>query len=394
MDAQRCFGRVSTFVQEALSGMRVVQAYVREEEQAHRFRGHLAEYRSLQMRLVTLQSAFRPLLGLLFALGQGLVLWQGGRLIVEGRLSLGDYVAFSTYLTLLSWPMVATGWSLSLLQRGSAGMRRLNEILLAASDLTWGPERAGSHPRLVVEKLGFTYADAAAPALQDISFTVEPGQALGIVGPTGCGKSTLLRLLSRQSDAQEGRVLLDGKDLRQLEADALRGVMSLAPQEAFLFSATLAENVRYGRPDAPDADLERAAEDSRLAQDLPQLPQGWETVVGERGVTLSGGQKQRATIARALVPEAPILLLDDALSAIDTRTEEALIQRLRQVMGRRSVLISSHRLSVMREVDWIIVLDQGRLVEQGTHAQLVEQGGLYAELWRRQELRSSLEEAF
>jgi len=392
MDAQRCFGRVSTFVQEALAGMRVVQAYVREEQQSARFREHLSEYRRLQMRLVALQSAFRPLLGLLFALGQGLVLWQGGRLIVQGRLSLGDYVAFSTYLTLLSWPMVATGWSLSLLQRGSAGMRRLNEILLSSTGMAWGEGKAAARPRLEAEELSFTYEGASSPALSKISFTVEPGMALGIVGPTGCGKSTLLRLLARQSDPDSGRVLLDGADVRHMSADALRAVMSLAPQEAFLFSATLAENVRFGQPEAPQEALERAAEDSRLAQDLPQLPQGWDTVVGERGVTLSGGQKQRATIARALLPEAPLLLLDDALSAIDTRTEEALVQRLRQVMGRRTVLIASHRLSVMREVDEILVLDGGRLVERGTHRQLVELGGLYADLWHRQELRHELEE--
>jgi ATP-binding cassette subfamily B protein len=393
MDAQRCFGRVSTVVQEALSGIRVIQAYVREEEQARRFDDQLVEYRRLQMRLVGLQSAFRPLLGLLFAAGQGLVLWQGGRLIVEGALTLGDYVAFSTYLTLLSWPMVATGWSLSLLQRGSAGMRRLNEVLGAPVELAWGGARPRLQARLSVQGLGFRYPDAEEDALQDLSFDLEPGQAMGIVGLTGCGKSTLLRLLARQADPDRGRILLDGHDIRSLDPGLLRSVMTVVPQDAFLFSATLAGNVAYGRPDAPRAELERAAADSRLEQDLPQLPAGWETLVGERGVTLSGGQKQRATIARALVPEAPILLLDDALSAIDTRTEEALVHRLRDVMARRTVLIASHRLSIMREVDVIIVLDQGRLVERGTHDELVKRGGLYAELWRRQELRSALEEA-
>ncbi len=390
MESQRCFGRLSTSIQESLSGIRVVQAYVQEATRGAGFNRELLEYRRLQMKLVGLQSAFRPLLGLLFAVGQGLVLWQGGVLIVAGRLSLGDYVAFSTYLTLLSWPMVATGWSLSLLQRGSAGMRRLNEILGAPEDLNRGGLRPELVPRLEVRGLGFRYPDAASPALTDISFTLEPGRTLGLVGPTGSGKSTLLRLISRQADPDQGSIRLGGYELAELDADLLRAQLSVVPQEAFLFSASLADNVRYGRPDAPDADLNRAAEDSRLEQDLAQLPQGWETLVGERGVTLSGGQKQRATIARALLSEAPLLLLDDALSAIDTRTEEALVRRLKDVMSRRTVLIASHRLSIMREVDEILVLDQGRVVERGTHAELVALGGLYAALWQRQELVSEL----
>jgi ATP-binding cassette subfamily B protein len=393
MEAQRSFGRVSTAVQEALAGIRVVQAYVREDEQAARFRGELAEYRRLQMKLVGLQSAFRPLLGLLFAVGQGLVLWQGGRLIAAGRLSLGDYVAFSTYLTLLSWPMVATGWSLSLLQRGSAGMRRLNEVLDEPAGLEWGDARPALEPSLAAEGLAFRYPGAAAPALSDVSFRLAVGGALGVVGPTGCGKSTLLRLLARQADPEAGTVRLGGHDLRELDPDLLRATLAVVPQDAFLFSATLADNVRYGRPEAGEPELEGAAADSRLEQDLEQFPQRWQTLVGERGVTLSGGQKQRATIARALLPEAPLLLLDDALSAIDTRTEEALIARLRQVMRRRTVVIASHRLSVMKEVDSILVLDQGRVVERGSHAELVARGGLYAQLWRRQELRSALEAA-
>ncbi len=390
MDAQRSFGRISTAVQESLAGIRVVQAYVREDERAERFSTELVEYRRLQMRLVGLQSAFRPLLGLLFAVGQGLVLWRGGVLIVQGALSLGDYVAFSTYLTLLSWPMVATGWSLSLLQRGSAGMRRLGEVLDAEDELAWGTA-APESTRLEARGLRFRYPGAERDALAGVDLVLEPGRALGLVGPTGCGKSTLLRLLSRQMDPDGGEVLLGGVPLPRWEAGALRGRLALVPQDAFLFSASLADNVRYGHPHAAQEELDAAAGDSRLEQDLPQLPQGWETRVGERGVTLSGGQKQRATIARALLPDAPLLLLDDALSAIDTRTEEALVRRLRDVMRRRTVVIASHRLSIMREVDEILVLDGGRVVERGDHDALVAASGLYAALWKRQELVSQLE---
>ncbi len=390
MESQRQFGRVSTQVQESMSGIRVIQAYSAEADRQQQFEKELDAYRSIQMRMIRLQAAFRPLLGLLFTVGQGLILLAGGRAIVAGSLTLGEYVSFSVYLTMLSWPMVAIGWSLNLLQRGSAGMRRLNEILLAEGKLEAGQARDAIQGSLKFQHVTHHYEGSSESALVDVSFELQPGRTLGIVGPTGCGKSTLLRLAARQMDPDQGSVMLDGRSLPEYESDHLRQCVTVVPQEAFLFSDLLNHNVAFGRPDASQDLLDEAAANSRLEQDLPQFPQGWETRVGERGVTLSGGQKQRATIARALLMDARVLLMDDALSAIDTQTEEALIGRLKDVMRDRTTLIASHRLSVMREVDEIIVLDKGRIVERGTHNELRDTSGLYAELLKRQELESQL----
>lgn len=390
MESQRQFGRVSTRVQEAMSGIRVIQAYTCQDQQQAQFEQELLEYRRIQMRMIRIQAAFRPMLGLLFSLGQGLILLAGGRAIMIGSLSLGDYVAFSAYLTMLSWPMVAIGWSLNLLQRGSAGMRRLNDILLEGNELPSGTLTSEIKGGLSFSKLGYSYPDSSEPALADLSFELAPGRTLGVVGPTGCGKSTLLRLAARQMDPDSGTIQLDGLDLASYDLDHLRRHVTAVPQEAFLFSDTLRQNVRFGRPEAGQDSLDEAAQNSRLQQDLVQFTERWNTRVGERGVTLSGGQKQRATIARALLMEARVLLMDDALSAIDTQTEEALIQRLKEVMRGRTTLIASHRLSIMREVDEIIVLDRGRIVERGTHDELRAAGGLYADLLRRQEIESEL----
>jgi ATP-binding cassette, subfamily B, multidrug efflux pump len=393
MESQRSFGRISSRVQEALSGIRVIQAYSREAEQAQAFEAELETYRAVQLRLVRLQAAFRPLLGMLFTLGQGLVLLAGGRAIIAGALSLGEYVAFASYLSLLSWPMIAIGWSMNLFQRGDAGMRRIEEVLHHGDDQAPGRHIAPIRGDLRVEDLGFRWNGDGAAILEGISFELPAGGALGIVGPTGAGKTALLSLLAGLEQPSQGRILLDDRPLQDWEPDSLRRQLTVVPQEAFLFSDTLLENVRFGRLDAPTVEVEAAAGTARLSQDLGQLPRGWETLIGERGVTLSGGQKQRATIARALLLETPVLLLDDCLSAVDTRTEEELIADLRQARAGRTTLIASHRLAVMRHLDGILVLDGGRIIERGHHDQLVAAGGLYARLWSRQQLEHELESA-
>ncbi len=389
MESQKQFGRISSRVQEAVSGMRVIQAYTREDHQSRVFRRDLELYRRIQMRMVRLQAAFRPTLGLLFTLGQGLILWQAGTLIIEGRMSLGDYVAYAAYLSMLSWPMVAVGWSMNLFQRGDAGMRRLGEILDHEDRTRGGEHREELRGELVFENLGFRYP-GGGEVLEGIDLRVPAGRVLGIVGPTGSGKSSLLSLVTRINDPTAGRILLDGRDLRDYDLDSLRRQVAAVPQEAFLFSDTLRGNVKFGRPAADDEEMEHVARVSRLDQDLSLFSAGWESLVGERGITLSGGQKQRSTIARALLMDARVLVLDDCLSAVDTRTEDAMIERLRRFLRGRTALVASHRLSVMHSADWIIVLDEGRIIEQGTHEQLLLEGGFYAELFSKQQLEEEL----
>ena len=391
MESQRQFGRISSHVQESVSGMRVIQAYTREKAQQEEFESKLREYRRIQLALVRVQALLRPSLVLIFSCGQVLILWMGGNMIIDGSITLGGYVAFIAYMGTLMWPMMALGWSLSLVQRGDAGMKRLNDILRAPENAPTGSVSRSIQGELSFEQVDFRYPGKQELALSRLCITIPAGSSVGIVGPTGCGKSTLLSLLPRLLTPTTGRILLDGIDLQDYEPDELRRQIAVVPQDTFLFSDSLHNNVAFGRPDASRKEVVAAAGLSRLTQDLEQFNDGWESRVGERGISLSGGQKQRTAIARALLQEAPVLLFDDCLSAVDTQTEEAMITALRSHGSRRTMLIAGHRLNVMRGMDLILVLDHGRIVQQGTHEELLTTPGLYADLYQKQQIEAELE---
>jgi len=390
------FGDISSFVQEHLAGMRVVRAYAQEEAETRAFHALDAGYQARNMSLARAQGVFNPLLSLLGGIGAIIALVVGGRSVIDGRISVGGFVAFGVYLATLVWPMIALGWAISLLQRGDAATDRINALFDASPDVNdparpteLGPAPSGRRVRF--EGVWFRYpGDGAAPwALQDVAFEVAPGQVLGLVGATGSGKTTVIDLLSRTYDPDRGRILIDGVDLRDLRIDDVRRAVGVVPQETFLFSETLRDNVLLGMPD--DGRLEETARISQLASALPDLPNGWETMLGERGINLSGGQRQRAAIARALVRQPSVLVLDDALSAVDAHTEMEILTALEAATAERTRIIVSHRFSAVRNADQILVLDEGRVVERGTHAQLVAAAGRYTELLMKQELEESLE---
>ena len=390
---QAQLSELSAVTQEALAGVRVVRAYRQEQAELERFRRANAEYLRRNQRLIQLQGLFYPSLTFLLGVGALIVLWLGGREVIAGRLTIGQFVAFNAYLAMLGWPMIAFGWVTNLIQRGSASWLRMLEVLDTPPAIVDGP-RTDVPPRLAgaIEwrHLTFAYPDGP-PVLHDISLEVPAGSTLAIVGPTGSGKSTLAALLPRLHDPPPGTVFIDGIDVRDLPLDVLRGSIGMVPQEPFLFSDTIAGNVAFGTPgrDAVE-DLAHAVSVARLDVDVETFPDRWTTAVGERGLTLSGGQKQRTAIARALMIDPPILILDDALSAVDTDTEAAILRGLVTVMRSRTSILISHRASTIRHADQIGVLDEGRSVERGTHDELLRAGGPYAEMCRLQRLEEEL----
>ena len=389
---------ISAVMQETLAGVRVVRAYRQEAPEVARFGRANLEYLRRNRGLIGVMALFSPIIGLFMGTSALLVLWLGSREVVAGRMSVGELVAFNGYLVLLSWPVIAFGWVSNLIQRGTASWKRMVEVWDTPVGIdepaTGGRLPAGPSPLdgdIEFRHLTFTYGDAVV--LQDVDVRLAAGTTTAVVGATGSGKSTLLSLLPRLHEAPEGTVFIGGVDVRDLPLGLLRRSIGFVQQEPFLFSASVADNVAFGAMGAAvePGDVEAAAAVARLDQDILDLPQGYQTMVGERGVTLSGGQKQRVALARALMVEPRILILDDALSAVDTYTEEEILRGLRAAMQRRTSLIVSHRISTVRHADLILVLDGGRIVEQGTHDSLVGQNGAYAALYRKQLLEDELE---
>ena len=390
---QEQFSDLTAITQESLAGVRVVRAYRQEASEIERFRRGNDEYVRRNKALIRLQGIYYPSMGLLMGVGALLVLWLGSRRVVSGAMTIGDLVAFNAYLMMLGWPMIAFGWVTNLLQRGMASWKRMLDVLDAEPGIQ-DPSQPAPIDRIRgdIEFRRLTFAFGEEPVLRDISATIPSGTTTAIVGATGSGKSTLLSLLPRLNDPPPGTVFIDGIDVRDIPLPVLRGAIGFVPQEPFLFGASIADNIALGvRATPPPADLiGTAAAVARLDKDVESFPRGYETLVGERGITLSGGQKQRTAIARAVAVDPRILVLDDALSAVDTYTEEEILQRLSGVMRQRTSIIVSHRVSTVRSADQILVLDNGRIVERGSHAELLKRDGLYADLYRKQLLEEEL----
>lgn len=393
-DSLKRFADLNDHVQESLSGLRTVRALGLEQRNAKQFGELTGRASEASLRAQKWEAAYEPAVGLTLAAAGTLTLGLGGYLVWQQQLTIGDLTSFTMYLGQLIWPMFAAGWVLSLIERGRAALARLQPLLDAPltvedhgtlAELAPGP--------LDLADIGYAYEGQATPALSGISISLRPGQTLGLVGPTGSGKSTLLRVLMRQATPQHGKARWGGHDLSEYTLAALRGAISWVPQESFLFSATVAENIALARPGSSRAEIEHAARMADIHDDILRFPQGYDTPVGERGITLSGGQRQRVAIARALLAGSPLLLLDDALSAVDTGTETRILEHLaelRRQQPERSVVIASHRLSGVVGADHIVVLRDGRITESGTHDSLLARNGWYASQWRYQQLEASL----
>jgi len=398
---QEQLSEISAVAQEALAGVRVVRAYRQEAAELERFRLANLEYLERNRGLIKLQGFFYPSMSLFLGLGALLVLWLGSREVIRERITIGEFVAFNSYLVMLSWPMIAFGWVTNMLQRGMASWKRMLDVLDATPVVeSYGAASGVSRNisgAIEIKNLTFAYGDGA-PVLRNVSLRIEPGQTVALIGPTGSGKSSLLNLLPRLHEPPLGTVFVDGVDVREFPLPVLRGAIGFVPQEPFLFSDTIANNILFGVDhdrDDPQGSYHPskvfdAAAIARLDKDLDSLPKGYDSIVGERGITLSGGQKQRTALARAIATDPAILVLDDALSAVDTYTEEEILGRLKDVMRQRTSLLVSHRVSTVRDADQILLLDDGRIAERGTHDELVRRDGAYAALYRKQLLEEEL----
>ncbi len=382
---QRQLSSISTFVQEAFSGIRVLKAYVREKHSLDEFSKEANFYREKNEELYRINALFFPLMILLIGLSTILTVYIGGQEAIRGNITTGNIAEFIIYVNMLTWPVASIGWVTSLVQRAAASQTRINEFLSVTPEIQ-NPtaEKLDLQGKIEFQKVGFTYPDTGIKALENLSFKIEEGQSLALIGRTGSGKSTVAALIGRLYDASEGQVLIDGKPIEKVNLYELRRSIGYVPQEAFLFSNTIGQNIGFGVGDVPFETIENAAKNAEVHSNITEFPKGYETRVGERGITLSGGQKQRVSIARAIVKEPKILIFDDCLSAVDTETEEKILGNLKRLIDKKTTLIISHRVSSVKHADRILVLENGRVVEAGQHADLMEEGGYYKMMYEQQ----------
>jgi ATP-binding cassette, subfamily B, multidrug efflux pump len=390
---QAMFSEISARAQENFSGARVIRAYAQEKAEVAAFEGANREYISRSLRLVRLMGMLWPTLEALLGVAVVIVMWLGGREVLMGHITVGDFAAFTAYIFQLTWPVIALGWVINIFQRGTASMGRINEILVQKADITDANAKLplDRQVRGDIEFRNLTFSYNGARVLEDVNLRIPAGSSLAVVGPTGSGKSTMVSLIPRIYDASPGMVLIDGHPISEFPLETLRRSIGFVPQETFLFSDTVRENIAFGAENASDEQVRRAAEGASIAADIESFPESYQTMVGERGITLSGGQKQRTAIARAIIRDPRILVLDDALSSVDTYTEEKILNHLREVMQGRTTIFISHRVSTVRNADRIAVLHGGRIVELGTHDELLAQNGYYTELYNKQLLEEELE---
>jgi ATP-binding cassette subfamily B protein len=393
-EVQEQFSNISTRVQENLSGIKVVKAFGREQQEIEDFKMANMQYLQLNRRLVKVWGVLYPLVELLAGIGILIVLWWGGSQVIHGKLTLGEFVAFNSYLAMLIWPSIALGWVVNITQRGAASMARLNEVLDEKPEIITPPVPAVPldytiRGKIEFKNVQFGYREEQ-PVLQNVSLKIQPGQTAAIVGSTGSGKTTLLQLIPRMYDPSSGEILIDDIPLKSFPLSVLRNQIGFVPQDAFLFSDTIQENIGFG---VDNFTQEAAREASRIAwfeEEIMSFPKQYETVIGERGITLSGGQKQRATIARAILKDPAILIFDDSFSNVDTYTEDRILQNLREFRKGRTCILVAHRISTIQDADWIYVLEHGTIVEQGTHVSLLVRHGIYYQLYQKQLIEEEL----